>query len=615
MTKSAIVAAGAAIFLAVVLACAGPSWAIVLDQLVIAGGLMLVWLAAAIGIGWPILWLIVKNDEPRSVLWLCTSAALGMGVMSLAVLALGLAGWLNQTTAWSMIAAGLCIAARQLYLHRVRLEAWMHARAGWGWACLVAALPTGIVAVAALMPPGILWGDEPNGYDVVEYHLQIPRQWYEAGRITPLHENVFSYFPQGVEMHYLLAMELRGGPWEGMYLAQFMHAAMFAVAAVAVGTASTEAGLIVAVTPWVTLLAPVAYVEGGALMFGTLAILWAMRPGVRAVAIAGAMAGFACGVKLTNVPMLLCAIPVACAIGDRSQWLKRTAMFLAAGLIVFAPWLIRTAAWAGNPLFPEAMNLLGHAHFSAVQVERWRRAYLPTTGRWTGFWQQVLSDWRFGFVLLPAGLIAGVMSLRSHRSRYLLAMLLITTVVWIGFTHLQSRFFVPAIPIAALLLAEIKLPRIAAAALIGILLICNLVPIAQRLTHFLSLDRQVADEGGVGLLGRENIFGMRDPDMRDFPPQTRLDLVGDVSPFFYQLPMSRLRYRTVFDVDASDASRSVVEDWLNGSDAPEQNRLIVIDPGELQRLSRTYYGIPPLPDQELQALSERKDVYVSTPGR
>jgi hypothetical protein len=405
-------------------------------------------------------------------------------------------------------------------------------------------------------------------------------------------------------------MELRGGPWQAMYLAQFMHAAMFAAAAVAVGTAATEAGVIVAVTPWVALLAPVAYVEGGVLLYGALGILWAMRPGVRAMAVAGAMAGFACGVKLTNVPMLLAAIPLACAISDRSLWIRRTAAFLAAGAIVFAPWLLRTAAWAGNPVFPEAMNLLGRAHFSAVQVERWRRAYLPTTGRWEGLWEQILSDWRYGFVLLPAALAAGVMRLRSERSRFLLAMLIIMGVVWIGFTHLQSRFFVLAIPVAALLIGEVRLSKAAAALVIGFLLVVNVATIGQRLSRYLSLDRQLADVGGVGLLGRENIIGLHGPDLRSFAAGARFDLVGDVAPYFYQLPMSRLSYRTVFDVDTSDASRSVVEDWLGGSDAPQPGRVIVIDPGELERLSRTYYGIPPLADEDLQGYSERKDVYV-----
>ena len=58
-----------------------------------------------------------------------------------------------------------------------------------------------------------------------------PRWWpnpeaFDPDRFEP--EKVkarprFSYFPFGVEMHYLLAMHLAGGPWRGMYLAQLMH--------------------------------------------------------------------------------------------------------------------------------------------------------------------------------------------------------------------------------------------------------------------------------------------------------------------------------------------------------------------------------------------------------
>src|SRR5213078_1298611 len=88
--------------------------------------------------------------------------------------------------------------------------------------------------VAALVPPGVMWGDEPHGYDVVEYHLQLPREWYELHRIVPLHHNVFSYFPLATEMHYLLAMQFRHTPWAGMYVAQLMHVAMSALAVVAV---------------------------------------------------------------------------------------------------------------------------------------------------------------------------------------------------------------------------------------------------------------------------------------------------------------------------------------------------------------------------------------------
>src|SRR5262249_54024495 len=135
--------------------------------------------------------------------------------------------------------------------------------AQWHWLWLGLMPVLGIVLACAMLPPGMLWRDEPNGYDVTEYHLQVPREGFEAGRITGLHHNVFSYMPFNVEMHYLLAMELRGGPWSGMYLAQLMHVMFFVLTVVAIYALLAEkhphgaivASVIAGATPWMGLLA------------------------------------------------------------------------------------------------------------------------------------------------------------------------------------------------------------------------------------------------------------------------------------------------------------------------------------------------------------------------
>ena len=193
-----------------------------------------------------------------------------------------------------------------------------------------------IMTSGAFLPPGFLWTpNEPHGYDVVEYHLQVPREWYEAGRILPLHHNVFSFFPFNVEMHYLLAMNLRGGPWAGMYLAQLMHGTLILLAVLAAcGFAaritkqrrckSRVSIIVIALamlsTPWLAQLGAIAYDEGGFLLCGTLAIGFAVRALVEPerrrarFVLAGILAGLACGSKLTAVPELLVAIPVISGI-------------------------------------------------------------------------------------------------------------------------------------------------------------------------------------------------------------------------------------------------------------------------------------------------------------
>src|SRR5262249_31990042 len=141
------------------------------------------------------------------------ASGFGLGALSLITLILGWIGFLNHWSAIAIVGVPGVYSILTLYRARGAASGWLRERATWGWMMLLLAPLLGIALVAALVPPGILWGDEPHGYDVVEYHLQLPREWLEMGRVAPLTHNVFSYFPMNVEMNYLLAMHLRGGPW------------------------------------------------------------------------------------------------------------------------------------------------------------------------------------------------------------------------------------------------------------------------------------------------------------------------------------------------------------------------------------------------------------------
>jgi hypothetical protein len=251
------------VFFAAFLLFSGGAWAIALHGLLTDGGLAVLWLLSAAGIGslvpmpgmrccerlsegvaTPEAELRDTADAPapgsgasRSSasgvqgLRIASAVALGLGVISLLMLGLGLAGWLNRLTAWAIVLLGLVALCVRVFLHfdvktiETRLSNWLRADAGHAWLWLPAIVTLALACAAAMALPGLLWNmfGDPLGYDVVEYHLQVPREWYEAGRIVPLRHNAFSFFPFNVEMHYLLAMHLRGGPWAGMYLAQLMH--------------------------------------------------------------------------------------------------------------------------------------------------------------------------------------------------------------------------------------------------------------------------------------------------------------------------------------------------------------------------------------------------------
>jgi hypothetical protein len=602
-SRGAAIVACMFVFLFLFFGLAGPSWGLALYRILRDGGCALLWFASAGGIGW-VAWTGItrRTSGAAKHVVVITCIGLGLGIMSLAILGLGLVGWMNQGWAIAIIAAGDLIAISAGFSSARKWDAsqWLIRPAGWLWVWIAPAAVGGVVALAACFPPGILWGDEPNGYDVVEYHLQVPREWYEMGRIGALHHNVFSYFPFNVEMHYLLAMDLHGGffgPWAGMYLAQMMHAGFFAATAWAVfalaggGRRGIVAGAMVIAVPWTGLLAPIAYNEGGTLLFGALAIGWVMRADSwRQFLLAGLFAGFATGCKLSVAPLFFIGVPLAVFI-TRSKCRLGCAAFLLAASIAFSPWLLRNWRWAGNPVFPEAMSVLGQNHFSGVQAERWREAYWPdakyrsVAGHVEALWNEVLGDVRFGWALFPLAIVAAVIGFRERSMGMLIILLVFQIIVWTAFTHLQSRFMVIVIPIIALMIAQLEtrgwLPICAAAVVAVSFLSVNLM--MQKMQRYLEMDHEK-----VALIGRENLEGFALFDTRQMEEGQSLNLIGDAGVFWYQIPMSRLHYKTVFDVDTSDASKSIDQAWL--AEMP-RDAVIWRDDDEMKRFARTYYGM------------------------
>lgn len=604
-----LIALAALLTLGTAFAEAGASSGMLAYRLLTDGILAVAWLLAMTGVGWG----FVRRFSVPPLLRLVTAAAIGIGIVSLLLLAAGLIGWLNAATAWAILLIGLGLGAGWIWAGRKSLSPPVSATP-WQWLWLLLMPFLGLAIVGAVAPPGLLWQDEPAGYDVTEYHLQVPREWYEAGKITGLHHNVFSYMPMNVEMHDLLAMHLRGGPWAGMYLAQFIHLAIMILAVLAAAGmagalsdkpwAGALAGVMMGAVPWITSLAPIAYNEGGLMLFGGLAVGWILLAGDwRGWLIAGVLAGFACGVKLTAAPMVVGAVVFAwfivCMVRaiQRAPQAKRLnlrgmGIFVFASILTFAPWMLRNLVWVKNPVFPEAMEVLGKAHFSDVQVERWRLAHSPKAGetklgeRLAIGWQRIIVDWRYGFVFLALVVVAIALR-RDWRSGFVALVILLQLIVWLGFTHLQGRFFILVIPLGAVLIGMVQFPPwrwIASGGVLGVAVI-GFVVLSGRYNKLLS---KPAENGALGV---ENLTWMipvpTEIDVEKLPADRAIILVGDAQAFFYSgIPMTRLHYQTVFDVAGNDG-----QDWLSKWTLGERGTVLVF-PGELFRFKKSYHSVP-----------------------
>lgn len=663
MSRLVIWCAFVILCLATIVQYATDSTLAALSVMVTDGGVALLWILAAAGVGAGLLrpWLRGKHWALR----LSTAIGSGMGLFALALLGLGLAGWLNRPTVWAMFFGGLALGALpdlpRLLKHGLPLtpNPQQHPDTAAEWAWLPLAVNLGMLLVAAAIVPGLLWKPEdPHPYDVLSYHLQVPREWYEMGRIAPLRHNVFSFFPMGMEVHYLAGMHLMGGPWRGMYVAQFINV-WLAVTLVmglygACRTLRPDAPRLLAIaaamlaggTPWTLMLSSVAYAETGLMLFAGLSVTWLLifleTGRIAPACIAGLLGGFACGVKYPAVPMLVIAATLACLLASLMGHMRRSdnptgerddgkqkpsaqkhaqpntiavsnnphpatqegshawrrllfgcVLYSAVALAAFSPWLVRNLVWAGNPVFPLAMGTFGQGHFSDEQVERFERAHgipeaqRPIPARLARLGQVWLWDWQFGYLLVPLAAIALLSVIGRPWAMMLLVLGGVALLIWFFFTHLLGRFLTFTIPLSALAIGlhpRRWIAAITATAVAVIVVVTTWINLHGAMIAF-------GDYGRAGLFAAEDLSFMI-PEELDAMRTTdqRIALVGDAGAFFYQIPMERLLYRTVFDVDGQ--ADTVWTAWR-----ADEADVLVIHPAELRRLHQYYAHIPPAPPE------------------
>jgi hypothetical protein len=579
--------------------------------LLAASPLPLLWLGAAFGLGGPLVrWLRLDGSNAGDA---AVQAGVGVAAMLVLDAALGRLGWLfagGGIAAWVVIGVGLVLLAGQLWRrHRAGVP-----RESVSPLVVVGAPAVGVLLLAAVSDPGWLWATEFGGYDALSYHLQLPREWLAAGHVGGLDHNVYAHLPSYVEGAFAHLFALRGG--DAFLESQLLHAGLALVTAgvvVPLGArlAGPRAGAIAAVlvigTPWVVVVGSLAYDEMAvALLLATgLLVLHPAAaapgdtppdrgPGRRRAAAVGLLAGAACGAKLTAIGFVAAPLGLLLVLDAGAARRAATSALAAtgAGALALAPFLVGNTIETGNPLFPFAAGLLGPGHWSAEQVTIWaegHRAGGSIADRAAAAWHQLLrygigpaprpdEPWRAQWSVLPAlTVVAAVVGLRSARRRAtarLLAVLAVQTLFWLGFTHVKSRFMVPAVVPAALVVAlaaetlvgaagSERGRRLAATAVGAALLAYAVLP---ALLFAGEQDGRPAAAIGAAAVftGEAHASRLRAPDLpeperlallREAPaaywinhllaPGARVLCVGEAAPLYYRL--DRIAYQTTWD--------------------------------------------------------------------
>lgn len=306
---------------------------------------------------------------------------LGLSAWSLLTLGFGLAGWLSQPLFVGVLLVALIgevvFSVRDRGRVRKGREVAEQPSRRFVVLCFATVIPFLIAAALAAVLP-------PFDFDVKEYHLGGPKEWYLDGRVHFLPHNVYTSFPFLTEMLSLSAMVVRGDWYRGALAGQLLLATFLPLTAAAVLATGrrlfgTTAGLLGAVvyvtTPWAYRISVIAYSEGGLscyLALSLFAVVVAIQRGkagepvTAAVLVAGLFAGSAMACKYPGVVQVV--IPAGLALlwpGWRSD--RRAS---AAGASADAAKSTSLAPSSGNRRAGEPIRIAPSVRLAAIRGEQ-----------------------------------------------------------------------------------------------------------------------------------------------------------------------------------------------------------------------------------------------------
>jgi len=575
---------------------AGIGWSSIAERmwiLLIALGVLSVAAAA----GWLCLRLLRVD---RAVTRLEMTVGVGMNVVSLVTLALGLVGLLRADL---FIGLGIVTCVASACWRRfggcesgtctIRNEPVAGAESSvWNcsphWLWLLVPFTLAIVG-AALLPP--------VDFDVREYHLQAPKEFFQDGQITFLPHNVYANMPLGAEMLALAAMVVSGDWWTGalagkVLIALFAPLTALLLYAAGCRFASRTAGIVAALVylsiPWVAIVSPHGLIEGAFAfyLFAALdgVLIWQddSAPGTSrrgALGIAGFLAG---GAVSTKYPALVyCAVPLTAYVAY-SGWQTSGVKAAAKAVVVFALaialgcglWFSKNAVFTGNPTYPLLYQVFDGATRTPEKEAQWQAAHRPPNFAPADFvrhaWDFLLAGTWVSPLVVPLACPA-----LAGRSNKRLAWLLFGAVgfiflAWWLLTHRIDRFLVPMWPLAAWL-AGLGATWDASRWWRRTLFACLAVGLAYNFV--LIAGGPIGDNrycAPLDKLRRESV--QLDPwhaYLNDHADEVRrVLLVGDAQPFDLEVPSL---YNTVFD--------DSLFEQLARDKSPEQVRMALLERG------------------------------------
>lgn len=357
------------------------------------------------------------------------------------------------------------VLRRETLLQRIKSAFQLKQMQWW-----LLAIPMAILVAGAMLPP---WE-----FDVREYHLQVPKEWFQSGTIEHLPHNAYAAMPLGAELISVVPMAWAqlfsdtDAWWYGAligktflsFYALFVGLAAWALASrlgekISGSKVGLAAAVLVVTSPWIGYISMTGLNEV-ALAFFLLSALLVMQKNdqeecylFRKILLIGLFAGQAAAVKYTGLVFVIVPIGIWLLVKNRQRFLPALVTFSVGCAITFGPWLMKNVVYTHNPVYPLMGTLFETPHRTAQQVIQWNNAHsVPAGESMIDSLSQFLWQGSRASPLLMGALLITLVLFGKRRELWpYFALVIYSFLVWWLATHHLQRFLVPLIPLLGVL--------------------------------------------------------------------------------------------------------------------------------------------------------------------
>lgn len=446
---------------------------------------------AGLGLGWITLRPLRLGEPGLLGLWLRWAA--GLGLLAVLTLLIGLLGLLFRPLVITLVVAlalvgGFALLAA-LRATNVARQPWAPAAATWPPRLLLGLLLLlggssllWILLTHSLVPP-IDW-------DVLAYHLDLPKRYVENHRVVYVPDNASSNWPLNLEMLFTLALSFGSDLAANLTILGMVTLTACGLLLVARRLFDDRAGAVAVAlfltVPTVKRLGGVAMVDAAMGLFVLGAAYsferWAAGRQRGWLVLCAIFCGLLAGSKLTGAGFAILFFLLLLWEEGRRIWQARgTARaqlwrgtiqngltYGLVGLALVGPWYLRSVANTGNPVFPFAYHLFGGRNWDELgdeyhtsMLESVFTAEIPKDlgGLARSYYYMIFEPNLLGGyrghlgTLLALGLLGGILALpwAPRFIRHAVFVSVAFWMLWFFLTSHQARFVLPLAPLLALI--------------------------------------------------------------------------------------------------------------------------------------------------------------------